>query len=141
MMRFRWLPLCLAAVIACGGSEEQDERSEPAAGAVILEPTDGAVLTGPDVHVIMTAHGIEIVPAGENRPNSGHLHLFLDRDITPVGEVIPTEEGIVHFGLAQTEHTFEELEPGQHTIVAVLGDWTHVRMPVVTDTVRVTVQP
>jgi hypothetical protein len=63
----------------------------------------------------------------------------VDRDITPVGVTIPAEDGIIHLGAAQTEHEMQ-LEPGAHTIIAVLGDHAHVRpAEVKTDTVTVVV--
>lgn len=86
------------------------------------------------------AGGVSVVPAGTDQPNSGHHHLFIDRDVSPVGEPIPTEAGIVHLGLAQTSHVLEGLQPGEHTVIAVLGDFQHVRVgTVATDTVRFTV--
>ncbi len=85
-------------------------------------------------------NGVEIRPAGTNEPGTGHHHLFIDRDITAVGEPIPTGDGVVHLGGAQTEYVFENLAPGNHAIVAVLGDYLHVRLPdVATDTLHVTI--
>ena len=47
-----------------------------------------------------------------------------------------------HLGAAQTEYTIEDLGPGEHTVIAVLGDYQHVRIAeVAPDTVRFTVGP
>jgi hypothetical protein len=74
-------------------------------------------------------------------PNSGHLHLFIDREPTPAGQVIPNEPGIVHLGQAQTEHLLENLNPGEHVVIAALADYLHVRIPnAKTDTVRFSVR-
>ena len=88
----------------------------------------------------LAAENIALRPAGVDEPNSGHLHLFIDREPTAVGAVIPNEPGIVHLGQAQTEHTLEGLEPGEHVVIAVLADYLHIRIPnAKTDTVRFTV--
>lgn len=126
----------------CAEREAQETATEdvPAQAVSITAPEDGAVV-GADVLVTMAARGVAIVPAGVDEPDSGHLHLFIDHDVTPAGEPIPTEDGVVHLGAAQTEFLFEGLAPGEHTIIAVLGDYQHVYLgAVATDTVRVTVQ-
>ena len=130
--------LCMAGglvVLGCGGASE-------ASRVEIGEPADGATVTGPDVRVVLQAHGVEIVPAGVEQPNSGHHHLFMDVPVTAAGEPIPAGPGIVHLGGAQTEHTFEGLAPGEHVLIATLGDWLHVPIESVgADTVRFTIQP
>ena len=142
--------VALAAVLSiaasgCGGEAEpprQEQRAEEAArAAVILAPADGDTLAGPDVLVRLAAEGIELQPAGTDLPNTGHLHLYINRDLTPEGEPIPSQEGIVHLGKAQTEYLLAGLAPGAYTVVAVIGDHLHVRIPgVATDTVRITVR-
>ena len=136
---------CVATlVLACGGEQSaegaQTEESGPPT-ATIVQPADGATLTGPDVGVEMAVRGISLARAGVDSANTGHLHLFINRDLTPEGEVIPVGDGIVHFGLAQSEHVFEGLEPGEYVVIVVLGDHMHVRIPGSrTDTVRITVR-
>ena len=130
--------LCIAGglvVLGCGGAPE-------ASRVEVVEPADGATVAGPDVRVVLQAHGVEIVPAGVEQPNSGHHHLFLDTPVTAAGETIPAGPGIVHLGGAQTEHTFEGLAPGEYVLIATLGDWLHVPIESVgADTVRFTIQP
>jgi hypothetical protein len=143
-------PVALAAVLSiafwgCGGEAEQpreEQASEQAIrAAVILSPADGDTLAGPDVLVRLAAEGIELQPAGTDLPNTGHLHLYVNRDLTPEGQAIPSEDGIVHLGRAQTEHLLEGLAPGDYTVVAVIGDHLHVRIPgVATDTARIIVR-
>ncbi len=146
--QIRWVALAAVLSIAssgCGG-EAEPPRQEPAEqeaarAAVILTPAEGDTLTGPDVLVQLAAQGIELQPAGTDLPNTGHLHLYINRDLTPVGEPIPSESGIVHLGKAQTEHLLTGLTPGDYTVIAVIGDHLHVRIPgVATDTVRFTVR-
>ncbi len=122
-------------LLGCGGASE-------ASRVEIGEPADGATVTGPDVRVVLQAHGVEIIPAGVEQPNSGHHHLFLDVAVSPAGEPIPAGPRIVHLGGAQTEHTFEGLAAGEYRLIARLGDWQHVPIESVgADTVRFTIQP
>lgn len=116
----------------------QEMSAAPVPTAVISEPEEGAHVPGPDVTVRLAAEHFTLAPAGTQEPNTGHLHLFLNRDLSPEGEMVPQgEDGIVHLGKAQTEHVFEGLEPGEYTLIAVVGDWAHVRIPgSATDTVR-----
>jgi hypothetical protein len=117
--------------------QQTESASVPAPAAVIVAPADGAMLTGPDVTVELAAEHITLAPAGTMEPNTGHLHLFLNHDLTPEGEVVPTGEGIVHLGQAQTTHVFQGLQPGDYTVIAVLADGAHVRLSgAATDTVR-----
>ena len=130
--------LCIAGglvVFGCGGAPE-------ASRVEIVGPADGATVAGPDVRVVLLAHGVEIVPAGVEQPNSGHHHLFMDVSVTAAGEPIPAGPGIVHLGGAQTEYTFEGLDAGEHILIAQLGDRLHVPVESVgADTVRFTIQP
>lgn len=124
-------------------SAEATAAADPDAPSVmIVEPADGAELDGPSVRVAMTVDNIELAPAGDERPGTGHHHLFLNVPITPAGEPIPADvPGITHLGKAQTEHELADLEPGEYTLIAVLGDLVHRRLdPQRTDTVRFTVR-
>lgn len=131
------------AIAGCTGADTGGERSatyQETPAAVITAPGEGEIVPGPAVTVTLGVENITLRPAGTDEPNTGHLHLFLDRDLTPVGGVIPTEPGIVHLGKAQTEYTFEDLAPGEHVVIAVLGDYLHTFITgSKTDTVRITV--
>ena len=134
------VPVMLFGATACGAGGTADAEREAAAERVatvrIAEPADGAELRG-EVRVVLAAENIEIAPAGDTRPNSGHHHLFLNRETTPLGEPIPAgEPDIIHLGQAQTEHVFRDLPPGEYTLVAVIGDFAHRVIPQATDTVR-----
>lgn len=143
------------ASAACGGGEPTPEPSDtPAVEAVapagtveerrvaIVEPADGAVVESGPVLVRLEAQGFTVVPAGDTTPNSGHHHLFLDRDVTSAMDPIPVEEGfIVHLGTGVSEFTFDSIGPGEHRIIAVVGDAVHVPVePALQDTIHITVQ-
>lgn len=154
---FKTTTLLLVLAAACGGepdAEPGDTGEAPAAETAppetaeadrrveIVAPADGDTLDAGPVTVQLAAHGFEVVPAGDMTPNSGHHHLFLDRDVSPTGEPIPTEEGyIVHMGTGASEFTFEAVEPGEHRLIAVVGDAVHVPVdPPLADTVRFVVR-
>jgi hypothetical protein len=130
------------AVVGCGQKPAQEQEQVQAAAppvpqAVIVAPMEGAMVTGPDVKIELAAHDVTLAPAGTMELGTGHLHLFINHDVTPEGDVIPTGEGIVHLGQAQTEYTMEGVAPGNYTVIAVLADGAHVRLPgALTDTVH-----
>jgi len=145
--RIRWGVVGLGALIALGACssepEDQEAAATPAAvpAAVIVSPADGAAVEGPAVQIDLGVENITLAAAGTNEPGTGHLHLFINHDLTPVGEVIPAGDGIVHLGRPQSGYLLEGVEPGEYTIIAVLGDWAHVRLAEAhTDTVRIVVQ-
>ena len=121
-------------------------RSAPAqagrgATVKITAPARGATVSGP-VKVTLVASGVEIVPATDERAGTGHHHLFVDRDVTPVNDTIPRGvTGIIHLGRGQTEFVLDSLKPGPHRVIAVVGDSKHRPLqPLVADTVRFTVK-
>lgn len=125
----------VASALACA------ER--PSATVNIVEPADGAEVEGPSVRVVLEAGGVEIAPADEEREGTAHHHLFVDRDLPPLGDTIPSGvTGILHLGRGQTEFVLEDLEPGEHRVIALLADWAHVPLdPPAGDTVRFVVSP
>lgn len=144
--------VCALLVGTCGEApddegvqmEPQQEAEAPAPTerrVVIARPRDGDTVEGPQVSVELEAHGFRVVEAGDTTPNSGHHHLFLDRDVSPPDEPIPAEEGhIVHMGDGSTTYTFENVEPGSHRLITVVGDAIHVPVsPPLQDTVEFTV--
>src|SRR2546430_5743050 len=107
----------------------------------IVAPANGATVTAP-VKIVLQATGVEIVPATVERPGTGHHHLFVDHDLTPVDDTIPPGvTGILHPGRGPTEFVLDSLKPGPHRVIAVVANWKHVPLkPLVVDTVRFTVK-
>ena len=128
-----------AAALLPGAAPAQATPS--AAKVKITAPTNGATVTAP-VKITLTAIGVEIVPATVERPGTGHHHLFVDHDVTPVNDTIPRGvTGILHLGRGQTEFVLDSLKPGPHRVIAVVADWKHVPLkPLVVDTVTFTVK-
>ena len=125
----------VAVLAACQG--------KPTVTVTITSPADGDTVTGSVVHVMLAATGIEIAPASEQRAGTAHHHLFLDVDLTPAEDTIPSGvTGIRHLGRAQTEFHWDSVAPGPHRIIAVLADAWHVPLkPLAADTVNVVVTP
>jgi hypothetical protein len=107
----------------------------------IVSPREGETVSGGTVRVALEVTGLSIVAAGIMDPNTGHHHIYLDVDLTPLDVAVPAGvAGITHMGLAQTEYTFEGLAPGTHRLIAVVGDGAHVPLsPPAVDTVTFTV--
>ena len=90
-----------------------------------VSPSDGDEVSSP-VEIVFGLRGIGVAPAGINFPNTGHHHLLVDLDALPnLNESIPADENHIHFGKGQT-HTLLALDPGEHTLQLLFGDWMHV---------------
>ena len=130
-------------VLASAAVVPHSASAQAAAGATvkITTPARGATVSGP-VKITLVASGVEIVPATDERPGTGHHHLFVDRDVTPTDDTIPRGvTGILHLGRGQTEFVLDSLKPGPHRVIAVVGDSKHRPLkPLVADTVRFTVK-
>jgi hypothetical protein len=141
---YPFLALGVLGFAACGGDapEATPEPAAPAATVTIVAPANGATDTGPNVTVRLSVTNVPIVPAGDMTPGTGHHHLYLDADVSPMGVPVPTVPGsIVHMGNAASEYTFENVPAGQHRLIAVVADGVHVPLnPAVVDTIMFTVQ-
>jgi Domain of unknown function (DUF4399) len=131
------LALLLTAPVS---AEQQATPSAAGAKVFIIEPKDGATVSNP-VTVKFGIEGMEVAPAGTDKPNSGHHHLIIDASPPELTGTIPADANHVHFGKGQTETTIE-LKPGVHTLQLLLGDQNHMphSPPVVSDTVNIVVK-
>lgn len=136
------VPLVL---VACGGGDTQSDAmpqaAETAGTVTIVTPMEGALINGSTVTVQLSST-VPIVEAGDMTEGTGHHHLYLDADLTPANEPVPTIEGsIVHMGDASSSYVFENVAPGEHRLIAVVADGAHFPLqPWVVDTVNFTVQ-
>lgn len=141
-----------ALVSACSGSagdeSTPDGESQAAETPVslarvrITSPGEGAAVAEPAVTVVLEVEGLAVVPAGVQQASSGHHHLLVDAPLPDLGQPIPSERGrYIHLGKGQSEYVLKGLEPGEHQVIALVGDHVHVPLsPPVADTVRFTVQ-
>jgi hypothetical protein len=113
---------------ACGGSPSVQ----------IVLPAEGEMVEeGSSVMLTLEVSGLTIAPAGTMDPGTGHHHLMVDRGLPVGGLPIPTFAGQVHLGQGQTEYELTGLDAGEHMVIAVVGDGSHVPLdPWVVDTVR-----
>jgi hypothetical protein len=143
----------ILALAACGDSSPDGEGmpsdtppseaapapavDTPIGTVTILDPTEGAEVAGGTVTVQLEVAGFPIVIAGDMTPGTGHHHLYLDADLTPATEPVPSIPGsIVHMGDASSTFTFEGVAPGEHRLIAVVADGAHFPLqPWVVDTV------
>jgi hypothetical protein len=92
----------------------------------VKAPLQGESVTSPVTVEVASTH---LIAAPElNVPNAAHYHVFVDKSpFTPVGQIIPTDqEGIYHFSQSTLQL---DVRLGHHTLVFVLGDNSHVRLP------------
>ncbi|MGL5836373.1 MAG: DUF4399 domain-containing protein [Waterburya sp.] len=140
---FASLTLALLLLFTPGKAIAVDlvSHAPSSAQAYIIEPTDGARV--PETFKIQFGlSGMDLAPAGMDQPNAGHHHLLIDQQELPeLTASLPATEQIRHFGKAQTE-TELTLEPGEHTLRLVLGNYLHVPHdnPVISEPITVTVQ-
>lgn len=131
---------------ACGGepAEEAPLSMESEASAPmsirISEPMDGAEIDTDSVRFSLSADGVDIVPAGTEGERTGHHHLLFNTDAPAAGAPVPSTDGYVHLGQAQTAYV-AGLEPGEYRVIALLGDFAHIpHDPPVADTITITVR-
>lgn len=148
-MKFTVKAVFLAGFVAVSGPAlAQDTPSPDGASLYFIKPENGAKVSSP-VTVRFGLAGMGVAPAGTEKENTGHHHLFVNRP--PLGEgefgaeeyelAIPSDDNHRHFGGGQTE-TSIELGAGTHTLQLVLGDHGHVPHlpPVVSDVITITVE-
>jgi hypothetical protein len=97
----------------------------PANQVSIVKPADGATVSSP-FQVVWAASGLIIEQAGRAiRPGAGHLHLLINEEFVPGGELIPTDDTHLHFGKGQTS-TDLTLEPGEYTLRLQMANGGHL---------------
>lgn len=128
-IKFAVLSLLLAlAPIAVSESSKLPTVSSVApegARVYIISPTDGQIVSSP-VRVVFGSDKVAISPAGTEVADSGHHHLLIDLDALPSMDLpLPASNELIHFGKGQTE-TILTLEPGEHSLQLLLGNYIHV---------------
>ncbi len=104
---------------------EADDSGDGAVSLSIGDTPDR--VEGNVVSLPINVEGIDIkAPDGDDTGESGHFHVFIDKEPVEVGEVIPREAGVVHS--ADNPIKLYGLSPGEHEFTVVLGDGTHTRI-------------
>ncbi|MFK0087034.1 DUF4399 domain-containing protein [Pseudomonas sp. NPDC090755] len=134
--------------VATEGVKSQEPPKD--AKVFIVSPADGATVDK-TFTVKFGIEGMELKPAGDVTPHTGHHHLLVDVDQEPAADkVLPTSAlpadkaplpagpQVLHFGKAQTEVELT-LTPGKHTLQLVLGDQSHVPFKPSVESKKITV--
>ena len=111
------------------------------AQAYLIAPQDGDTLPQ-EFTVKFGLSGMGVAPAGIEKEGTGHHHLLIDvKELPPLTEPLAATSNIRHFGGGQTETTLT-LDPGEHTLQLLLGNYTHVPHdnPVLSEKITVTVK-
>jgi len=153
-IRLLILSSLLLSVAACGPAPEPapaaeqhadmtNSRTPSAEGAhsYIISPADGAVVSSP-VTVLFGLEGMGVAPAAVQVDGTGHHHLMVDvNELPDMSQPLPSNSNHIHFGKGQTQAEID-LEPGEHTLQLVLGDFAHTphEPPVVSERITITVQ-
>ena len=102
------------------------EKAPHGAKVFFISPKDGAHV-GQDVLVKFGIKGMQVLPAGDMKADSGHHHLLIDvNELPPLDAPIPNNVTHKHYGKGQTDDTIH-LEPGAHTLQLDFGDARHVQ--------------
>lgn len=111
---------------ACGHMDHGQSQSVTAAqgGVNFVNVKDGDTIAQ-KFKVQFGLTGMELKPAGDATPNSGHHHLIIDGKALPKGTVVPKDDKNLHYGKAQTEAEIT-LKPGKHTLTMQFADKDHV---------------
>ena len=108
-------------------SQDEESQEEPVLPEVFFrQPTSNAIVP-PTFVVKMGAVGVTVDPSGEVAPESGHMHILVDTDFIPAGEIIPTDEQHLHFGDGSLEAELT-LAPGEHTLHLQFADGLHTAL-------------
>jgi len=143
-MKYFMRPLMIGAILLCAVPAQAGETPAPdGAKLYIISPADGAKLASP-VKVVFGLSGMGVAPAGVEKENTGHHHLFVDAPLpegAALNEAIVKDAQHLHFGDGQTEAKVD-LAPGKHTLQLLLGDHNHIphKAPVASEVVTIIVE-
>lgn len=124
----RWLVLGSAIALLLGScTREAEVETEAEPPEKQLSATAPTSVKGNIVTITIADPIVKIVKAdGDTSGETGHFHVFIDREPVAKGVVIPKEPGIVH----STDNPLKltGLTVGKHNLVLMLGDGAHQRI-------------
>jgi hypothetical protein len=138
------LLFAVSSGVAIAADAAPDHFWPKAAKINIVSPKSGAKVKSP-VTIVFGHKGLDIAPAGDKTPNTGHFHLLIDEGVpSDLTVPLPTTDHLLHYGKAQTEVTLDasKLPAGKHTLQLIMGDATHVphSPPLVSKKITITVE-
>ena len=99
------------------------EEDASAPSVRFVSPVDGAVVS-PTFSVAMTATGLLVEPSGEIREGAGHMHILVDTDFVPAGDLIVADDQHLHYGKGELT-TALELTPGEYVLRLQFANGAH----------------
>ncbi|MCG5499889.1 DUF4399 domain-containing protein [Ectothiorhodospira lacustris] len=138
------ITLSLLGVLTLGTAQADLGRIAPPEGASVyfISPADGETVAAPFT-VRMGLKGAGVAPAGVDRPDTGHHHLLVNKDLSAVNldSPLPFTDHTLHFGGGQTEAEVS-LPPGRHTLQLLFMDYRHASFdpPLVSEQITVIVE-
>lgn len=131
-----------AEVSANPAASSAAARTPSAAGARVffITPSDGDTVSSP-VQLEFGLEGMELAPAGDDRPNSGHHHIIIDDELPDLSLPVPADAHHVHYGDARARAELD-LAPGRHTLQLLFADHSHIphNPPVISERISITVE-
>ena len=137
----RFVLVCMILFFVSPASSNDGQHSNKNKRIFFINLSDGQSVTSP-VTVKFGINGMSIVPAGINKPMSGHHHLLINLENLPdMTKPIPADKNHLHFGKGQTE-TQLNLSSGRHTLQLLLGDYMHIphEKPLISDKIEIIVK-
>ncbi|MCY3900371.1 MAG: DUF4399 domain-containing protein, partial [Caldilineaceae bacterium] len=108
-------------------AQEEAEQGETVQPEVFFRQPTTAAIVPPTFVVKMGAVGVTVDPSGEVFSGSGHMHILVDTEFIPAGEIIPTDEQHLHFGDGSLDAELT-LTPGEHTLHLQFADGAHTAL-------------
>ena len=108
-------------------AQEEAEQGETVQPEVFFRQPTTAAIVPPTFVVKMGAVGVTVDPSGEVLSGSGHMHILVDTEFIPAGEIIPTDEQHLHFGDGSLDAELT-LTPGEHTLHLQFADGAHTAL-------------
>ncbi len=136
--------LTIGTALLLGAPVQAGETPAPdGAKLYIISPSDGAKVASP-VLVVFGLSGMGVAPAGAEKENTGHHHLFIDAPLPEddaLNEAIVKDAQHLHFGGGQTE-AMVELKPGKHRLQLLLGDHNHIphKTPIASSVINIVIE-
>ena len=137
----RFILICMILIFVSPVSSSDGQHSNKNKRIFFINLSDGQSVTSP-VTVKFGINGMSIVPAGINKPMSGHHHLLINLENLPdMTKPIPADKNHLHFGKGQTE-TIIELPTGKHSLQLLLGNYIHVphEVPFLSEKIEIIVE-
>ena len=137
----RFILICMILFFVSPVSSNDGQHSNKNKKVFFVNLSDGESVTSP-VTVRFGIKGMSIVPAGIDKPMSGHHHLLINLENLPdMNMPIPADKNHLHFGKGQTE-TIIELPKGKHSLQLLLGNYIHVphKVPFLSEKIEIIVE-